>query len=209
VHDGLVEIDHLTPDDDAADDGSDISAVPLPSPSTTEPAPRPPRLARCGAAVLDGAVFLVVGLALGAFTSYEEMSPTTGEVIRTVRPSIWVALGFAFVVLGGATATVRLLGGTPGMALAGVRVTRTHGGRLGFGRSLLRAVLALGWLVAPTFLFAVGSLPQVYGFGQAIAGLWFFLVVGTIVGDPHGRGNHDRLVGSVVCAVPRRRRIRG
>jgi uncharacterized RDD family membrane protein YckC len=205
VESELAEMEGLTGRGDPLESDHPRSAV-GPPPAETEQLARPPRIARCCAAVLDGVVFVVVGLALGALTWSQEMSPTTGEVVRTVRPSMWTAVAFAAIVLGGATVTVRQLGGTPGMALAGVQVERMDGDRVGLGRSLLRAVVAVGWVVTPTFVVAADPSSHVYGLAQVVTGLWFFLLVGTIAGDPENRGLHDRHVGTVVRAVPRRLR---
>jgi uncharacterized RDD family membrane protein YckC len=206
VEDELAEMEGLGSGDDPTDRAPGGSSEEVSSATETNPVPRPPRLARCAAAVLDGVVFVAIGFALNAFRVYQEMSATTGQVVRTARPSAGAAVTFAVLVVGSATATVHLVGRTPGMALAGVRVTTTDGRRLSIARSLCRSVLALGWLVSPPLLVAVGipvSL-RTLGLLQAVAGLWFFLLLGTIVGDPEGRGVHDRLAGSITRAVPRR-----
>lgn len=85
--------------------------------------------------------------------------------------SLAVLLGVAYSFL-----FVGLAGRTPGMALAGRRVTTVRGDPLTPGEALLRA------------LIAVASVPALFGFALSLF-------------DRRGQTLHDKLCGSVVAAV--------
>jgi uncharacterized RDD family membrane protein YckC len=93
----------------------------------------------------------------------------------TGRPWPMVALAFVAVFTVGGALTTGLLGGTPGMLAAGLRLyTRRTGRRAGPARALLRAVVAL--------------------LGLALAGLGYAWAVV----DRDRRALHDRVVGTVL-----------
>jgi uncharacterized RDD family membrane protein YckC len=72
-----------------------------------------------------------------------------------------------------------LVGFTPGKAILGLKVVRSNGGKVSFGRSLLRF-----------FAYWVSALPLFLGF------LW-------VLWDPHRQGWHDKIAGTQVFYLPK------
>jgi uncharacterized RDD family membrane protein YckC len=185
-------------EDDGAPADDDVARAPRPFAARLRgPAPTgPPRTARCVAFLLDSVVYGIAGGAFGVIlVNYER--GVDGELHRT-SGSPWSGVGFLLLVLVHATATVATFGKTPGMALAGLEVRSDDGGRLGWWRSLLRAVLGIGWLGALPLVMMAGLDPRAWALEWAVAQLWAVLLLISILNDPDGRGLHDRLVGSVV-----------
>ena len=97
-------------------------------------------------------------------------------------------------------------GVTPGKLVMRLRVTRSDGGRVGLGRSLLRESL-----LYPSVAFALlgAFFPGLYDatwFGMGNLVIW--LISAILVSRPRRQAIHDRILGTIVILARRRPRPR-
>ena len=186
VEEEVAGLDHLEPTNDA-----DVVGAPS-RPNVARPRPD----ARYLGAVL-AVVYVPTGLAMRVLV-YEYERRIGDGAVRVIHPTVTGATVYACLVVAYATASVTVLGWTPGMGLAGVEVVRVDGRRLGWLRSFVRAILALGWLVVPSLLVAVEVSHESRGLPQNLMSAWFLVIFASIGLGRDGRGLHGRVVGSVV-----------
>jgi len=132
--------------------------------------------------ILASAILLAIGLFVQLIATYfpvnkllaQVLSPSAGEQARSPT-----ALAVAIVVYAiYSIACWTLMGQTPGKALMGIRVVRTHGQPLSIGRSILRYLA-----------YWVSALPLFLGF------LWVLV-------DDDRRGWHDKIADTHVIYAP-------
>lgn len=132
--------------------------------------------------ILASAILLAIGLFVQLIATYfpvnkllaQVLSPSTGEQARSPTALAVAILVFAIY----SVACWALAGETPGKALMGLRVVRTHGQRLSVGRSILRYLA-----------YWVSALPLFLGF------LWILV-------DDERQGWHDKIADTCVIYAP-------
>ena len=119
-----------------------------------------------------------------AFLRFFKLTGLVANIQTILQNSTYnIAIGATLttlVVIGYYTFFWTLVGYTPGKAILGLKVVRKNGGKLSFGRSLLRF-----------FAYWISALPLFLGF------FW-------VLWDPKRQGWHDKIADTQVYYIPKR-----
>lgn len=143
---------------------------------------------RFEAFVIDLVILSIVQLVSSAFIQtilrFFRLTGLVGRIQALLdNTTLNIAVGsaiFSLFVIGYFVFFWTLVGFTPGKALLGIKVVRMNGGKLSFGRSLLRF-----------FSYWISAIPIFLGF------LW-------VLWDPNRRAWHDKIAGTQVLYIPKR-----
>jgi uncharacterized RDD family membrane protein YckC len=134
--------------------------------------------------MIIGTLQLVASTFVQAFLRFFKIAGLL-EYIQTIlaNPNYEIAIGATLAslfVIGYSTFFWSLVGFTPGKALLGLKVVRKDGGRVSFGRALLRF-----------FAYWISMLPLFLGF------FW-------VLWDSNRQGWHDKIAGTQVLYNPKK-----